>query len=72
MGNVVNAIKLLGLEGRVHLEWGSASEGGKFKETVTWVCRADQGAGPKVRFGRNRRENYRRGRQVGRRPVLVF
>ncbi len=35
MGNVVDAMKLLGLEGRVHLEWASASEGPKFRETVT-------------------------------------
>ncbi|KAF5416323.1 MAG: F420-non-reducing hydrogenase iron-sulfur subunit D [Candidatus Methanogaster sp.] len=51
MANVVDAMKLLGLEGRMHLEWVSASEGPKFKETVTWVCRADQGAGPKSTSG---------------------
>ena len=51
MGNVVGAMKLLGLEGRMHLEWVSASEGPKFRETVTRVCRADQGAGPKSASG---------------------
>jgi hypothetical protein len=35
MVNVVDAMKLLGLEGRVHLEWVSASEGHKLKDTVT-------------------------------------
>ena len=35
MGDVVDAVKLLGLEGRVHLEWVSASECPKFRETVT-------------------------------------
>ena len=35
MGDVVDAMKLLGLEGRAHLEWVSASEGPKFKDTVT-------------------------------------
>ena len=35
MKNVVEAMKLLGLEGKVHLEWVSASEGPKFCETVT-------------------------------------
>jgi len=35
MGDVVGAMKLLELEGRVHLEWVSASEGPKFRETVT-------------------------------------
>jgi len=33
--SIVDAMKLLGLEGRVHLEWVSASEGPKFRETVT-------------------------------------
>ena len=68
MGNVVDAMKLLGLEGRVHLEWVSASEGPKFRETVTRVRRADQGAWTQVRLGtrRNRREDncYRGRRQV--------
>ena len=52
MDNLLDAMKRLGLEGRVHLEWVSASEGPKFKETVTRVCRADQGAGPPSASGR--------------------
>jgi F420-non-reducing hydrogenase iron-sulfur subunit len=52
MGHVVDAMKLLGLDGRAHLEWVSASEGPKFRKTVTRVCRADQGAGPKSAPGR--------------------
>jgi hypothetical protein len=78
MENVVDAMKHLGLEGRVHLEWVSASEGPKFRETVTRVCRADQGAWTQVRFGtrRNRRKHeslgYSGRRQRSRRPVLVF
>jgi F420-non-reducing hydrogenase iron-sulfur subunit len=35
MGNMLEAVKRLGLEGMVHREWVSASEGAKFKEIVT-------------------------------------
>ena len=51
MGGIVDAMKLIGLEGRVHLEWVSASEGPKFREIVTHVCRADQGARTRDRNG---------------------
>jgi F420-non-reducing hydrogenase iron-sulfur subunit len=46
MGNVVGAMKLLGLEGRVHLEWVSASEGPKFKDTVTEFVEQIRALGP--------------------------
>ena len=46
MGNVVDAMKLLGLEGRVHLEWVSASEGPKFRETVTEFVEQIRALGP--------------------------
>jgi coenzyme F420-reducing hydrogenase delta subunit len=35
MGNMLEVMKRLGLEGRVHLERVSASEGPKFRDTVT-------------------------------------
>ena len=46
MGNVVDAMKHLGLEGRVHLEWVSASEGPKFRETVTEFVEQIRALGP--------------------------
>jgi len=46
MGNVVDAMKLLGLEGRVRLEWVSASEGPKFRETVTEFVEQIKALGP--------------------------
>ena len=45
-GDVVDAMKLLGLEGRVHLEWVSASEGPKFRETVTEFVEQIRALGP--------------------------
>ena len=46
MDNIVDAMKLLGLEGRVHIEWVSASEGPKFKETVTEFVEQIRALGP--------------------------
>ena len=46
MGDVVDAMKHLGLEGKVHLEWVSASEGPKFKETVTEFVEQIRALGP--------------------------
>ena len=50
MENVVDAMKLLGLDGRVHPEWVSAREGCKFKETVTELS-SRSGRLTQVRFG---------------------
>ena len=57
MGNILDAMKLLGLESRAHLEWVSASEGPKF-QTVTEFVEQIRALGPNVRFGmrRNRRK----------------
>jgi F420-non-reducing hydrogenase iron-sulfur subunit len=46
MENVVDAMELLGLEGRVHLEWVSASEGPKFRDTVTEFVEQIKALGP--------------------------
>ena len=46
MGNILDAMKRLGLEGRVHLEWVSASEGPKFRETVTEFVEQIRELGP--------------------------
>ncbi|MEA3281654.1 MAG: hydrogenase iron-sulfur subunit [Euryarchaeota archaeon] len=46
MGDVIDAMELLGLEGRVHLEWVSASEGQKFRETVTEFVEQIRALGP--------------------------
>ncbi len=37
MGNILDAMKLLGLESRAHLEWVSASEGPKFQTVTEFV-----------------------------------
>ena len=46
MGNIIEAMKLLGIEGRVHLECPSASEEPKFKETVTEFVEQIRELGP--------------------------
>ena len=69
MENVVDALKLLRLEGRVHLEWVSASEGPSLRRWLPSLS-SRSGRWTPVRFGtrRNRREReslgYRGRRQV--------
>jgi len=46
MEHVVDAMEHLGLEGRVRLEWVSASEGPKFRETVTEFVGQIKALGP--------------------------
>ena len=46
MEHVVDAMEHLGLEGRVRLEWISASEGPKFRETVTEFVGQIKALGP--------------------------
>jgi len=58
MENLIEAMKLLGLVGRVHLEWVSASEGAKFKETVTEFVEQIRALGPsplRVEWARTRK-----------------
>ncbi len=51
------ALRLLGLEGRVRLEWISASEGARFSQVIKEFTREIQGLGPiQESFNRNKEE----------------
>ena len=69
-GNMLDAMKRLGLEGRIHLEWVSAKLGDRSSRKRSSSSSSRSGRGTQVRFGQNRRERGSLG-YIGRRCVWI-